>query len=224
MIYKIFQSDQFASERSQYSSLTEQFATAMNLKSSEISRQAYSNSNISSENFLDQINDIIHHKSNNNNKTVAGVVKELQEKIGLVEYLKSLTAQSSREIKQEIKQAQQVPEILKTLSNHLQNDIINFIINKIKTYHGQISIQAIQYDLLLTFRNQGLTTEEIENKEMAKFINQKIMDEIQSNPIDETNYNNIGLGVGTTQQSGYNGNSDNQVNTDAFNNLLPYKS
>lgn len=167
-----------------------------------------------SNSFVDEISAMLYKQPSNvkSPKTVAGIVKDYQDKIGLNDYLKTL---------QNIKQAQDsgIPSSLQNLPRDLQQNIIQYITNKIRTYHGSISIPAIQNEVLNTFRNQGVSAQEIESSEMAGFINSEIVKELQNHPHSRDMNMSIGLGTGTEDPK-----DNNQANTDAFFHLMPNKS
>lgn len=166
-----------------------------------------------SNSFVDEISAMLYKQPNvKSPKTVAGIVKDYQDKIGLNDYLKSL---------QNIKQAQNsgIPSSLQNLPRDLQQNIIQYITNKIRTYHGSVSIPAIQTEVLNTFRNQGLSAQDIESSEMAGFINNEIVKELQNHPHARDMNMSIGLGTGTESVK-----DNNQANTDAFFHLMPNKS
>lgn len=156
--------------------------------------------------IYDQISAIIGGKPH----TVESKVQELQERVGLKEYLNRTTQKTA--------QATEEPALFPNLDEKTRNSILTLIRNKIKTHHGQISIPAVQHEVLSIFQNQGVTPQDINTPAVAKFINQIIIEENQISPPSNLDNPNIGKGVGVIDID-----DDTNANSDFFKGLMPIK-
>jgi hypothetical protein len=136
-------------------------------------------------------------------KTVESVVKEYNDKIGLNEYLKTI---SQRKV------ASSAEEIFPEVDKNLRDKIINFIRNNVETHRGKISVPAIQYDVLNTFKNNGITDTDVNEPGVASFISEVIAYEDGKNQRFDNSVD-LGRGVGIE--------IDRNDNADALKGLMP---
>lgn len=148
----------------------------------------------------DQIRSIIF---NNPHHTVESKVKEMQDRTGLTEYLKRAADES----------ATNKNDIFAKFGPQMKQDIISFCKNRISSYRGQIAIPAVQEDLLSSFRQQGLQPQDVYTEDVARFINNLIMDEQKLNP--PTNNNSSDLGLLDKNLD------DDSDNNDFFKSIMP---
>jgi len=106
----------------------------------------------------------------------------MQERTGLTEYLKRAADDSVTEKN----------DIFAQFGSDMKKDIINFCKNRISSYRGQISIPAVQEDLLSSFRQQGLQSQDVYTKAVASYIDNLIIDELRANPPIDTNNSDLG--------------------------------
>ncbi len=186
-------------------------------KEIEKEKKAQSSSNFSDKenSLINQINSVLYPSQKPT--TLAGLIQDLQERAGLKEYMKIVSTKENAQVKSA---SEVIPECLKKLPPDIQQTVMNFIVNKVKTYHGNVSIPAIQLDVLNIFRHQGVSAQDIESAEMAAWINQIIIDEQKNSPSRNDVNNSIGLGVGTANDGKHEGDGQN---SDAFINLMPSK-
>lgn len=135
----------------------------------------------------EQINSLINNKQSNE-RTVESVVRELQERAGLNIYLESRSSKENEKTAQE--------QIFPNLPLDVQKDIYNFIKNKIETHHGQISLPAVQHEIIEIFKHKGVHPEDVNNEKVARFINNLIIQQMRLNPVINNNVE-VGKGVGT---------------------------
>lgn len=160
----------------------------------------------------DQINSIITRNPSSSFATVEDKVNDMQERVGLSEYLRRVSAEEHNKVAQ----AENFENIFPNLNKDLREDIISFCKNKIANHRGQITVPAIQHDVLDTFRRYGLQPEDVNCEPVAKMISGMILKEQQTNPArDETNVQ-LGLGVGRDDVD-----ENDADNTDFFQNLMP---
>ena len=166
--------------------------------------------------ILDQIHAIVsgnpYASYNVGGRSVEGVVREMQERTGLSEYLKRVAndpavSSGSKE---------ELPESFAKLDAALKDKINYFITNLIETHHGNIHVPAVAESVLTTFQNQGINTQQINDPLFEKFISDCIV-KVKKSDVGKSNdadVMNIGRGVGV--ESGDEGKED-----DAFGHLMP---
>lgn len=157
---------------------------------------------------------------NNNppkHRTVEGIVKDMQDRVGLKEYLQLVAERKNQKVAQ-TQESSESQELIPGVSPDLQEDIKSFIENKIETHRGQISIPAVQFEVLSTFREVG--SEEIDTEKVARFINDIIAREqkMTSSPKSQEK-TNLGKGVGVIDVE-----EDLSDNDDFMGNLMPNSS
>lgn len=156
------------------------------------------------ESLSDQIANIMGNKEF---PTVESKVRDLQERTGLGEYLRR---QSEREM---IGKTASMP--LLNVSDNVRQNVESYIKNRIETHRGHVPVPAIQEDVILTFKNDGVKPEEVNGQEMAKYISDLILSEQQKYPSDSPDIN-IGKNVGTQEDLDVDGS-----NSDFFKGLMP---
>ena len=141
----------------------------------------------------DQINAIMMGGSSNSYATVDDAVRDMQERTGLGEYLKRV----SNKLKADKTASENIQEdVFSDLNPKLKESILNFCANKISTHRGQVTVPAIQHDVLMIFGNNGLEPQDVNCEAVARLISNMILKEQQTRPAYEENTSNMGLGVG----------------------------
>lgn len=134
--------------------------------------------------------------------SVAGKVQDLQERIGLKEWMKrkeiiaAITAEAS-------------------IDEQLKVDIEIFVKNKIETRHGNIHVPALQEDVLTLFKSRGITAEDVEDPNFEAYLFNEIRRIKDMNPAHD-NLKDLGKGVGV-------GTDSDRCNSDFFDSLSPTK-
>jgi len=132
----------------------------------------------SQQSLYDQINYVVRNKPHH--ATVESAVKELQDRVGLTEYLKRVS--SGDEGAQ--KTAQQEEDVFDAdVPASVQDEIKTFIKNYIKTHRGQISVPAVQSDAAGVFKKY-ISPDQFDSDKVAIYINNLITEEIKLNPSD----------------------------------------
>jgi hypothetical protein len=62
-----------------------------------------------------------------------------------------------------------------------------------------IQLPAIQHAVVLTFGREGVDESEMDDEDICRYINSLLIDKVP--PQDQSNYSNIGRGVGTSDES-----------------------
>lgn len=154
----------------------------------------------------EQINSIINNGPITANKTVEGIVHEMQERVGLKTYLAAVVA------KRETNKVAQTEEAFAGLNPALKESILSFIKNKTKTNYGHgVTFSSIQHDLISLF---DVSPEDINNEEVSRFIENLIAEERKLNPSSDDHNHNLGKGVGVMD-------ADDHENEDFFKGLMP---
>lgn len=168
--------------------------------------------------LLDQISSIMSRQSRQSS-SVEDKVQEYQDKIGLKEYLRRMSAheEDRKKIAQEDSMGE-LPKNFDKFSDKIKNDIKTFIRNKCKTHHGNIQVPALVEEVSRTFRQMGVQPQDVNDMQFEKFVSDQIsIAKAHSPSVDEHNVN-LGLGVGVD-----NGSVDSS-NLDIFEGLTPVKS
>jgi hypothetical protein len=161
--------------------------------------------------MLDQISSIVGNKPVHS--SVDSVVQEMQERTGLKEYLRRQSEKSFDNMPKKTASSYE-EEIFKYFPPNVRDNIINFIKRRVETHHGFIALPALCEEILGTFKRDGVQTQDVDNQEVSRFINQLLIEEIQKNPSDMSSVN-IGKGVGVNDMN------DDGSNSDFFKGLLP---
>lgn len=167
-------------------------------------------------NFVEQITSIVSGQPKF--RTVDSKVKDMQERTGLAEYLRSVSAQSEKDAVNEKSAAEEntavakEPELFKKLDPTLVQNVKSFIDSKIKTHYGFTSVPAVTQDLLEVFKTRGLTPQQVNDEEFESYVQSRIDSALSlSNRTDSPN-----------SFTGNKMNMDNDVhpgNTDVFYNI-----
>lgn len=157
------------------------------------------------QSVLDQINLMLTSRPS---ETVESKVQELQERMGLKQFLKQ---ESEKDLQQIPKFAFLVSEneLFLKLKPHIRENILQFIRNIIENSRGIITIPAVQANVYDIFKNQGLQLEEINDEKVLRYINQ-IIAEFQARNVSETSDMSLGKGLG---------NDESGENTDYFQGM-----
>lgn len=134
-----------------------------------------------SRNMNDQISSILFGPQG----TVESKVQELQERTGLKAFLSQ--AQGGTPKSAEV-------NFLPKLNPDLRNKIMNFIQNKVNAHHGLISVPAMQEEVFNTFRNEGLSPQDVEEPDFNRYISNSILELQQHSPNEDLSQ--LGKGVG----------------------------
>ncbi len=161
-------------------------------------------------NLMDQIQSIVGGKTRYS--SVENAVRDYQERTGLSEYLRRV---QSGQNNGQTKTAYTLPSSFSQYNKNVQDKLISYINNTIETNKGYISIPALQQDIKQLFRNDGVQAQDIDNLEVAKFLNDLIILRQRDNNSHDVNNLNIGKDVGTKNVE------DDGSNTDFFKGLLP---
>jgi hypothetical protein len=150
--------------------------------------------------IYDQINSIV--GNNPANRTVESVVRDYQDKVGLSDYLQRVSSeQDSKKVAalNPAEQQQQDPCKLASWDKFgpkMKNDLLSYCRNTIETHMGQITVPAVQHDILVTFQQHGMQPQDVNTDEVARCISRLITDELKKRPIDNNDNSDLGKGVG----------------------------
>lgn len=165
--------------------------------------------------LVDQISSIM---SRNGPPSVESKVQDYQDKIGLKEYLRRMSATNEDLQKKLAAEESKLPESFLKLPENVQQDIKNFIRNKCETHHGNIQVPALVEEVSKTFRNAGVKPQDVNDMHFEKFISDEIMAAKKRNPSSDEHNSNIGLGVGVDRHE------IDSSNSDIFEGLAPTKT
>lgn len=211
--FKITRSDYYETDSSDRIDWLDRFARDLDKKNSEPKSAVEVARARNNQSIIDQINSIVGNKPRHSN--VESLVQEMQERTGLKEYLQRNSASQTQSKVAALPEQNEKKVILENLNNKLREKIINFIKNRIETHRGLVSLPAIQEEIISTFKNEGAQPQDINNPEVANFINQVIIDERRKTPSLDTNDGNLGRGVGVQEMD------DDGANSDFFRGLMP---
>ena len=171
------------------------------------------------ESLLDQISNIM-SKQVRNSSTVEDKVQEYQDKTGLKEYLRRMSADREEERKKTAQENSigELPESFNRFSDKIKSDIKNFIRNKCETHHGNIQVPALVEEVSRTFRQSGVQPQDVNDMHFEKFISDQISKAKGRSPSADEHNTNLGLGVGVDK------NNIDSANLDVFEGLTPVKS
>ena len=170
------------------------------------------------QSLLDQISNIMSRKVRNS-ASVEDKVREYQDKTGLNEYLRRMSAAKEAERKKTAQESVgDLPESFNKFSDKIKNDIKTFIRNKCETHHGNIQVPALVEEVSRTFRQAGVQPQDVNDMHFEKFVSDQITKAKQRSPSTNEHNTNLGLGVGVE-----NDNIDSS-NLDVFEGLTPVKN
>jgi hypothetical protein len=152
----------------------------------------------SQQSIHEQITSIV----NNTAHTVDSKVKEMQDRTGLTERLKRIASNGKKE-----------DAIFSNFGPKMQQDLLSFCKNRISAYRGQTTVPALQYDLLSTFKQHGLQSQDVNTEDVARWISGLIAAELKMNPPSDTSDADLGL-VDSDQE-------DENENVDFFKGIMP---
>lgn len=173
---KIQRADYSQTERSDKVPWLEAFFQAEASKNPKTAVEVARSRNQMTPSMSDQISSILFGPKG----TVESKVQELQERTGLKAFLSQAQDGSLN--------------FLPNLNPELKNKIINFIKNKVNTHHGLISVPAIQEEVFNTFRNEGLSPQDVEAPDFNRYISNSILELQQHAPNND--FSQLGKGVG----------------------------
>lgn len=142
------------------------------------------------QSIVDQISAIVGNKKVH---TVATLVDEYQDRIGLKDYLKRMSEKEDGQKKtaQEATPGSPVPAeslpaqpnnpsesqlpIFNKLSPADQQDLKAFIRNKCESHYGNIQVPALVEEVSRTFRQKGVQPQDVNDTNFEKFINDEII-------------------------------------------------
>lgn len=170
-----------------------------------------------SQSYLQQIVNIIGNPPRY--ATVEDAVQDMRERTGLNAYLDKMKTADNGESKKKVnKSASEKCVLPESLSKYkdVAEDIENFVQNNINNTHGLAStVPQLQYDILSVFGlRYGIESQDVMNHEVAKYLNDCIL-EAQKN-LNSSNKipASIGDGVGRVDVDDY----DDQ---DAWSGFMP---
>ena len=169
------------------------------------------------QSIVDQISSIV--SKNPTFSTVEGVVQDMQERIGLKEYLRRISSEEESDGKQALAEdAHELPDTFDNLPNDVKEDIKTYIRNKVETHHGNIHVPAVVEDVMQTFRTKGIQPQDVNDTRFEKYISDEIVRAKKSKPSFDDRNLNIGRGVGVDS------NDVDSANFDMFDSLNPAKT
>lgn len=171
------------------------------------------------QSLLDQISNIMSRKVRDAS-SVEDKVREYQDKTGLNEYLRRMSAAKEAERKKTAQEESvgDLPESFNKFSDKIKSDIKTFIRNKCETHHGNIQVPALVEEVSRTFRQAGVQPQDVNDMHFEKFVSDQIAKAKQRSPSTDEHNTNLGLGVGVE-----NDNIDSS-NLDVFEGLTPVKN
>lgn len=171
------------------------------------------------QSLLDQISNIMSRKVRDAS-SVEDKVREYQDKTGLNEYLRRMSAAKEAERKKTAQEESvgELPESFNKFSDKIKGDIRTFIRNKCETHHGNIQVPALVEEVSRTFRQAGVQPQDVNDMHFEKFVSDQIAKAKQRNPSTNEHNTNLGLGVGVEHD-----NIDSS-NLDVFEGLTPVKN
>lgn len=199
-------SDEYAS--SERVSWIDQFADNIHKASKTAVEVARERSEVS---LHDQISSVMSNKPAHS--SVESLVKELQDRTGLSEYLKRAAANpEGRKITADM----DYDSIFAKVKQSVKEDIINYCKNTIATHRGQITVPAIQYDILAQFKGEGIQPQDVDEDSVARCISQLISEELMKHPPADLRSEQLGSGVGVLDVE-----ENDEDNSDIFSGLMP---
>lgn len=168
--------------------------------------------------LLDQISSIVSRQAGPS-FSVEDKVQEYQDKTGLKEYLRRMSAVKEEERKKLAQEDQsELPDNFSKFPENIKNDIKTFIRNKCETHHGNIQVPALVEEVSRTFRQSGVQPQDVNDMHFEKFISDQIARAKARSPSTDEHNNNLGLGVGIDN------NNVDSANLDVFEGLTPVKN
>jgi len=215
---RMFDRDDFSINSSSSPSWLEDFAAEYDKKVKETAVDAARQRQADSD-YYSQISAIVSGKKKH--ATVDSIVKEYQELTGLSQYLKTLAEKENHDSKVKTAQLHEPHDstlinnsvvminvgedaLPDTLSDNLKNKIKDFTNNKINSYHGFVSIPAIQHDLLKSLAKDGLEAYHVYDSSMTKFLGNCLSDYLKNHPKPVNNDRSLGTAIIEIEDDGSN--------------------
>lgn len=173
---KITRSNEYESTNGKKIDWLDDFLQKYSKKQPEQPKDAVEQARARNQNFLDQISSLMGKKP-----TVENRVQEYHEKLGLGDYLRTVSAQDAT-----------VSSMLPSVSPELKDKVMTFLKNRVELHKGLISLPALQGELITTFKNQGLKPEEVYDPVLSKFISDALLEEKSKHPTQELGNHNLG--------------------------------
>lgn len=172
--------------------------------------------NRNQQSILDQISQIVSRKTITT-KSVETAVLELQDRIGLNDYLKRVSASAAvSSVNEKPQQRMKLQDIFKDMSPDSIKTIEDFIYNTIEyTHHGNTQPPAIVESVKNNFKDVQAT--DVNNPLFEKYVSDVISDSQKRNPIKQDSNQNIGRGVGLSNDT------NDTSNTNFFGGIMPNK-
>jgi len=156
--------------------------------------------NRNQQSILDQISQIVSKKTITS-KNFESAVQELQDRVGLKEYLKRVSASENILDGQKQISNHNLGEIFKDLPKDVIQDIDDFIRNMIEyTHHGNIQVPPVVEAVKNTFKQ--VQPYHVNDNRFEKYVSDLIAESKKRNPSRTENNHNIGRGVGLENTQG----------------------
>lgn len=171
------------------------------------------------QSLLDQISNIM-SRQRHSSSSVEDKVQEYQDKTGLKEYIRRMSAAREEERKKTAQEESvgDLPESFNKFPEKIKNDVKTFIRNKCETHHGNIQVPALVEEVSRTFRQAGVQPQDVNDMHFEKFISDQIARAKKRSPSSDEHNMNLGLGVGVDKDN------IDSANLDVFEGLTPVKS
>lgn len=171
--------------------------------------------------YHDQVSSIVNDQSAHT--TVESLVNEIQERVGLKEYMQRVSEQEQIDktataaecgCGKDCECAVEIRDILSDLAEDVIDKVTNYCQNFIATHRGHVAVPAVQHEILAQFRSD-VPEDKINDEKFAKYISNLISEELQLHPQTDTDNTGFGLGVGLDLDS------EKEDNDDVFEGLMP---
>ena len=213
--FKITRSDYSDKDTSDRVSWLDDFARNIEKISNEPKSAVEVARNRNQQSLLDQISQIVSKKTITT-RSVENAVQELQDRIGLKDYLKRVSASNEQKSKEE-NQKIRLEDIFKNLPSNLIETISHFIYNTIEhTHHGNIQVPAIVESVRSNFKD--VQPHDVNDTRFEKYVSDVITDSKKRNPTHKDINHNIGKGVGLDSNT-----TTDTSNSNFFAGIMPNK-
>lgn len=129
----------------------------------------------SQNSVVDQINSIMRNNKSTH-ATVDAVVRDMQDRVGLTEYLKRLSFKNN-----EVKKTASYPKVIQDLPKEKRDKIIDFIEYLLKKNHGLMPLPTMQYELN-SFFGRDVDEADLNSEDMLSFMDKMIKEYQRANP------------------------------------------
>lgn len=200
--FKITRSDYSDKDSSDRVGWLDDFASKLELISNSPKSAVEVARSRNQQSILDQISQIVSRKTVTT-KSFESAVQELQERVGLKEYIKRFSSTTDKATQPQHKN--DLHKVFQGFPEDLIENIENFIFNKIEgTHHGHIQVPAIVEDVKNTFKE--VQPHHVNDFTFQNYVNNVILESQKRNPEKKENNHNIGRGVGLSDESTTNNN------------------